>query len=61
VCFNDECPYFREGWEWMMQNYEVKASYRYRIANPERGASSPLPVWSKDALRDRIVSECESE
>ena len=61
VCFNDECSYFRDGWEWMWQRYEVKASYRYRIANLETGASSPLPVWSRDAMRDRIVTDSESE
>ena len=34
--------------------YGVKVSYRYRI-DPTSGESSPLAVWSKDALKDRIL------
>ena len=55
ACWNDDCVYFREGWLHMLEQYEAKASYRYRVTNPETGAFSPLPVWSKIALRDRIL------
>lgn len=58
VCFNDECSYYKDGWDWMMEKYEVKASYRYRI-NPETGNASPIAVWSATALRDRIVEDDE--
>jgi len=34
--------------------YGVKVSYRYRI-DPTSGQSSPLAVWSMDALKDRIL------
>jgi hypothetical protein len=34
--------------------YGVKVSYRYRV-DPITGQSSPLAVWSKDALKDRIL------
>jgi hypothetical protein len=54
ACFNDECPYFRRGWEHMESNFAVKASYRYRV-DPANGRPSPLPVWSVDALKDRIL------
>ncbi|MDP8239653.1 MAG: hypothetical protein P9X24_11240 [Candidatus Hatepunaea meridiana] len=54
VCFNDDCPYYVKGWEWMLEKYNVKTSYRHRI-NPSTGFESPLPVWSKDAMRDRII------
>jgi hypothetical protein len=54
ACFNDDCPYFRRGWEWMESHFGVKASYRYRL-DPARGKASPLPVWSAEALRDRIL------
>ncbi len=54
VCFNDDCSYYREGWEWMLQQYNAKASYRYRV-EPLSGVASPLPVWAPEALRDRLV------
>lgn len=57
VCFNDECSYFLDGWTWMWDNYRAKASYRFRVVDVESGTTSPLPVWSTTALRDRIVDD----
>ena len=54
ACFNDDCPYYVRGWTWMMEQYRVRASYRYRV-DPETGHASPLAVWSETALRDRII------
>ncbi len=54
ACFNDECPYYQRGWEWMEQKYGVKASYRYRV-EPNSGRAMPLAVWSRTAMRTRIV------
>jgi len=54
ACFNDQCPYYRRGWDLMWERYEVKASYRYRL-DPATGVASPLAVWSPDAIKDRII------
>ena len=54
VCFNNECPYYVQGWEWIRANYNHKASYRHRF-NPSTGESGPLPVWSAEAMREGII------
>lgn len=60
VCFNDECPYYVEGWKWMKQNFSQEASYRYAI-NPTTGNCLPIPVWSDQATREMIVEDDEGE
>ena len=58
VCFNDDCSYYKNGWAWMKEQFNQRASYRFAV-NPTTGASSPLPVWSDTATREMIVDENE--
>ena len=58
VCFNNDCPYYKRGWEWMMEQYSQTASYRFAV-NPTNGASFMIPVWSDGATREMIVDESE--
>lgn len=58
ICFNDECPYYVRGWKWMQERFQVSGSYRHRM-DPVTGEQGPIPVWSANALRDRIVQEDE--
>jgi len=56
ACFNNDCPYYRRGWDWMMSQYKAKVSYRYRL-DPASGCASPIAVWSETALVDRIITK----
>lgn len=58
VCFNDECSYYKEGWDWMMSEYSQTASYRFAL-NPSTGGTLPLPVWSASATREMIIDDEE--
>lgn len=60
VCFNDDCSYYKNGWAWMKEQFNQRASYRFAV-NPTSGASSPLPVWSDTATREMIVDENEED
>jgi hypothetical protein len=56
VCFNDACSYYRQGWEWMRENYSQNVSYRFMIS-PVTGAASMIPVWSAEAMREMVVED----
>ena len=56
ACFNNDCPYYQRGWNWMLEHYNARVSYRYRL-DPESGKQSPIAVWSETALVDRIIKK----
>ncbi|MFC1849920.1 ogr/Delta-like zinc finger family protein [candidate division CSSED10-310 bacterium] len=56
VCFNDDCPYFRKGWDVIERSVKAHASYRYYI-DPINNNAGPLPVWSDTALKDDVIDE----
>jgi hypothetical protein len=56
VCFNDDCSYYKKGWEWMMEKYNQHASYRFAV-NPTGGATLMIPVWSDTATREMIEED----
>ncbi len=60
VCFNDECPYYVRGWEWMRSKFNVAGSYRRRLV-PETGETGPLPVWSPDDFKSYIIPDAEED
>ncbi len=60
VCFDNDCSYYKSGWEWMKQQYNQQASYRYTL-NPENGSSLMIPVWSDTATREMIVDDAEGD
>ena len=60
VCFDDGCSYYKSGWDWMKQQYNQQASYRYAV-NPTNDAELMIPVWSETATREMIEDDAEGE
>jgi hypothetical protein len=56
ICFNDECRYFVDGWDWMWNNYHQYVSYRHMF-DPATGIASPIAVSSHASLKDMIIEE----
>ncbi len=54
ICMNDECSYYVRGWNWMMEKYNVKASYRYKL-DTATGIDGPIPVVTPDDFKNQMV------
>lgn len=54
ICFNDECPYYVRGWDFMSREGNRGVSYRC-MYNPEKDRCMPIPVPSPMALREGIM------
>jgi hypothetical protein len=55
ICFNDACPYFVRGWDFMCREGNRGVSYRL-MYNPEKDRCMPVPVPSHMALREGIIA-----
>ena len=53
ICFNDSCPYFVRGWEFLKKQGN-SGSYRL-MYNPEKDTCQPVPVPTSKALRESIA------
>jgi len=54
ICFNDACPYYVRGWDFMYRDGNRGCSYRL-MYNPEKDCCMPIPVPTPKALRESIV------
>ena len=54
ICFNDACPYYVRGWDFMYRDGNRGCSYRL-MYNPEKDCCMPIPVPTPKALRESII------
>ena len=56
ICFNDDCPIYRQGWENMKENYNQTASYR-RMNYPGTDQFELMPVFSPMGGQGQIIDD----
>jgi len=56
LCFNDECPLYRQGWEHIEETYAHRASYRC-MNYPGTDQFENMPVFSDMGGRGQIIDE----
>jgi len=56
VCFNDECPAYKNGWDDIRGNFAHNASYRC-MTYPEANKFEFIPVFSPEGGTGQVVSE----
>jgi len=54
VCFNDTCPYFVRGWDFMYWQCSRTLSYRF-VFDPAEESCTWIPVHSYQSLREGII------
>jgi hypothetical protein len=55
MCFNDECPSYKRGWEHMEENYAHRASYRCMCYPSDKTNFQFIPVFSPMGGTGQIV------
>jgi hypothetical protein len=56
VCFNDECPAYKQGWDHLRENYNHMASYR-RMCYPGTDQYELMPVFSPVGGTGQIIDD----
>ena len=56
ICFNDNCPCYRQGWDHMKETYAQSASYR-SINYPGTETFEIIPVFSSMGGRGQIIDD----
>lgn len=56
ICFNDECPEYKNGWDNLMENYAQNASYRC-MNYPGTDTFEVMPVFSPMGATGQIIDE----
>ncbi|MBW2367338.1 MAG: zinc ribbon domain-containing protein [Deltaproteobacteria bacterium] len=56
ICFNDECPMYKEGWNNMRENYGRNSSYRC-MRYPGQDSYECIPVFSPEGATGQIIDD----
>lgn len=56
ICFNDDCPLFKKGWDDLMENLGQKSSYRC-MNYPGTDNFELLPVFSSFGGSDQVITD----
>lgn len=56
ICFNDDCPLYKKGWDNIRENFGQTASYRC-MCYPEGGGYECIPVFGPEGARGQIIDE----
>jgi len=54
ICFNDDCDYYKRGWDHTFKTIGIKASYRHRF-DPNTCQEGPFPVSTAEVWKDGII------
>ncbi len=56
VCFNDDCPTYKQGWQNMEENYGHHASFR-NVCYPGTEQFECMPVFGQDGAKGQIITD----
>ena len=56
LCFNDECPLYKQGWDDLMENFAQTASYRC-MNYPGTDTFELMPVFSSMGATGQIIDD----